>query len=373
MLCLSSCRVTFVLAGCLALAAVPIGAQSPLPERVVRVRCDNGASLQNRIDNFADEAARGNRRFVFEIHGFCEERVEIRYPLTLRGVDQLNSGITGPADLERQVGLVQIINVLGAPLAAPRTVQIDNLTIKESPQSGLLIVNSEVGLDDLVIRDHGQDGVSVTSAGFVLGNRLTISDNTANGINSRVASRMFCTDCVLTGNAPSGNGAAATATVAGVVSLTNATIDGVNGLRATGGEITQSGGTVTATAKAGQAARDGHLVYQNNVQATGDVWCEFGSTVTLQGPHGSNAFTQSATSATGGNSFSSGCMVSVVLVHATFAGTTQVAQRAHLAVIPNGSATLGTLNCFTGGTAAAGFGAGFTVNGVAGVPTACNP
>ncbi len=350
----------------------PRPARAQAPERIVTVRCDNGASLQRRIDNFADEAAAGRRRFVFEIHGFCAERVEIRYPLTLRGLDPSSSGITGPADLEGQVGLVQVLGVLGAPAAPPRTVQIDNLTIKDSPQTGLLIVNSEVGLDDVVIRNNFQDGLSVTSAGFVIANRATISDNRLNGINSRVSSRVFCSDCVMDGNGVTTGAAAVTTSVGGLASLSNPAISGVNGLRTNGGEIIQNGGTVAATGKSAFITR-GHLTYQNNAQVSGDVWCEIGATVTMSGANNSTAFTQTATSPTGYNSFATSCTVSVLLVNATFVGTTQITHRAHLGVVPTGSATLDTLNCYTGGTAAAGNTAPFVVGGIAGVPVACNP
>ena len=181
--------------------------------KTVSVDCTAGQRIQAAID-------REDGPLVVDVHGFCEENVNIvRKNVTLRGVDPLTDGIDG---------------VVTAPqFAALRfrfveAAQVQNLTIRNGPLSGISAAFSTLVLQNVRITGHAGQGIAVSQGTLVDATGVTISQNGGQGVNVQTASRLFCHGCDVTGN----GGFAAVAMNASVISLLNSIVTGRFGLQA---------------------------------------------------------------------------------------------------------------------------------------------
>jgi hypothetical protein len=180
--------------------------------KTVAVDCTVGQKIQAAID-------REEGPLVVDVHGICDENVSIvRKNVTLRGVDPLTDGIDG---------VVAVPQFAALRLRYVESAQVQNLTIRNGPLSGISAAFSTLVLQNSRITGHAGQGISATQGSIVDATGVTISQNGGAGVNVQTASRLFCHECDVTGN----TGFAAVAMSGSVVSLLNSVVTGVRGLQ----------------------------------------------------------------------------------------------------------------------------------------------
>ena len=180
--------------------------------KTVAVDCTVGQKIQAAID-------REEGPLVVDVHGICDENVNIvRKNVTLRGVDPMTDGIDG---------VVTVPQFAALRLRYVESAQVQNLTIRNGPLSGISAAFSTLVLQNSRIIGHAGQGISATQGSIVDATGVTISQNGGAAVNVQTASRLFCHECDVTGN----GGFAAVAMSGSVVSLLNSIVTGQRGLQ----------------------------------------------------------------------------------------------------------------------------------------------
>jgi hypothetical protein len=183
--------------------------------RTVAVDCTRGRSIQRAIDH-------NDPPLIVEIHGVCQENVRIeRKQVTLRGADPTTDGIQGVAADPPAPAALAIFYADG--------VAIENLSISDGPGVGVGMWFSHVTMVNVRVEGNASAGLNASSASFLDALEVTVSDNGAQGLNAQRGAIVFCTGCVFADNA----GFAATARLAGILTLLDGTVSGGRGLSST--------------------------------------------------------------------------------------------------------------------------------------------
>ena len=245
-------------------------------------------------------------------------------------------------------------------------------TIKDSANSGLSINLSQLGLDDVVIRNNANIGLGAFSGSFVSATNTTITDNGGSGVLSQ--GRFSCAGCTVSGNgmsSPSGLPGIA-ADQAGKIILINTTISGTVGLQAqSSGEVTMIGGSISAATRAAVIQNGGHMFFQSGTVISGSVQCSLQGLLDSRRGAGTAGFTQTSNAPGGNNVLSNGCVFLAGQGTTTLTGTTFVNAGGFVATEGSPALTtvkFGALSCASGGKVT---GATITVNNVPGIPAGC--
>lgn len=181
------------------------------------VSCATGDSLQKAIDKSADDA-------TIEVRGLCNENVRIEgRRLTLRGVDPAADGIRGVA---ADPPVTAALEIWYSGL-----VRVENLSIRNPGGIGLGVWYSAAEVRNCQVTGNATMGVHLSSASFLNGTELDISDNGRQGLNVQRNSLAFCRGCRLENNATW----AAVANFGGLLSVLDGVITGGRGITALNG------------------------------------------------------------------------------------------------------------------------------------------
>lgn len=340
-------------------------ANAPGINQPTHVNCDAGESLQAAIDAAPQSAA----QITIDIHGFCQEQITIERKVLIRGTNSQTDGIAGPS-LGNNTALVVVFGVNGFGRTGSETVRFEHLTIKDSSNIGLSVNLSQLGLDDVTIRNNGNIGLAGFAASFVVATNLSVTDNAGAGLFSR--SNLFCRDCVVTGNGGASSAGIA-ADLAGKIVLATTTLTSTTGLRASsGGEIVMFGGTISATQRAISVQSGGRVFIENGTQVTGSVVCGAQGLLDSRRGTGTAGLTQTSTASGGNNQITNGCFFLAGPGTTTLAGQTTVSVGSYAGTEGGNQAVVryNSLNCFTGGKVTTS-GGSILVNNVPGIPVAC--
>lgn len=208
--------------GCLALAATAGRADTT---KTVVVDCAKGQKIAQALEEKADE-------LIVEIHGICEEEVQVRRSnVTLRGSDPDVDGIRpGPDE-----PLKQALNLFGVHLVA-----IENLELSGGRVG--LGINSSFGLNINNCRIRNNDTV-----GFILGTASgsvdlidsQVTGNGGSGIWVANGSALRCTGCTVEDNGVFRPGIQVTQ--GSELTLTNSLVEAFRGVDLTGGSRLSGG------------------------------------------------------------------------------------------------------------------------------------
>ena len=330
----------------------------------IEVDCGAGESLQAAIDSMPQYTG----QITINISGFCAEPITIHRKVIIRGTNSATDGITGPST-GNNTALVAVYGVSDFWPAGAETVRLEHLSIKDSANIGLSDNYSEMGLDDVVIRDNVGIGLGAFPGSFVTATGLTVTDN-GGGLLSQ--GRLSCTDCTLRDNGPA-SAAGAGADQAGKIFLINTSLAGTNGVQATsGGEVTMIGGSITAVQRAATIQNGGHVFFQSGTTLSGSVQCGVQGILDSRKGQGTAGFTQ--VSSPFPNLIQNGCVFLAGPGTTTLAGTTQVGAGSVTATEGGNTAIVryGSLSCSNGGKVTTSGGQTY-VNNVPGVPAGCAP
>ncbi len=339
-------------------------ANAPGLNQPTRVDCTQGESLQAALD----AVPQNTDQITIELHGFCAEPIHVTRKVIIRGTDPQTDGIAGPST-GNSSALVSVHGINDFWRTGIQTVRFEHLTIKDSSNIGLSINISQLGLDDVVIRNNANIGLGAFPGSFVSATNTTITDNGGSGILSQ--GRISCANCSVSGNGPNG-AAAVAADQAGKIFLIDTSIQGTAGIQAvSSGEVTMFGGSITAAARAANILSGGHVFFQNGTLISGSVQCSLQGLLDSRRGAGTAGFTQTSNAAGGNNVISNGCVFLAGPGTTTLTGTTIVTAGGFVAT--EGSPALTTvkfsaLGCSAGGKVT---GATITVNNVPGIPAGC--
>lgn len=341
-------------------------ANAPGITQPTHVDCDAGESLQAAID----AAPLSTAQITIDIHGFCQEQITIERKVLIRGTNSQTDGIAGPSSMGNNTALVVVYGVNGFGRVGSETVRFEHLTIKDSSNIGLSVNLSQLGLDDVTIRNNGNIGLAGFTGSFVAATNLSVTDNTGSGLFSR--SNLSCRDCVVTGNGGA-NSAGIAADLSGKIVLSTTTLTSTTGLRASsGGEIVMFGGTISATQRAISVQSAGRVFIQDGTQVTGSVVCSAQGFLDSRRGLGTAGLIQTSTASGGNNQITNGCLFLAGPGTTTLAGQTTVSVGSYAATEGGNQAVVryNSLNCSTGGKVTTTGGSIF-VNNVPGIPVSC--
>jgi len=362
-------RLALPFLACVSLAATPGSAQkspqSPGIDRPIVVNCAEGGSIQRALLMFPQRT----EQIQIEVHGFCEEAVDISRSVVIRGTDPATDGITGPASIGNRTGLVVVFGVTGFGLPGEEMVRLENLTVKDSPNLGVTVNLAQVGLTDVVIRDNNY-GLLAFTGGHVTANSITVSGNRNAGILVS-GGNLRCNGCTVSGNGVVNVNAPEVGVSSGQLFLNGTTVNGRNGLRASNGsDLFVTGGSVTAVQWALNIQSAGRAFLQNDAQLNGGVFC--GARGLLDSRRGQGTTGLNQVSTTGGNQITNGCFLLAGPGTTTFVGPTTVSVGSYVATEGGNQAivTFAQLGCTTGGKVTTA-GGSIVVNSVPGIPAVC--
>lgn len=344
------------------------GRQGGLPSQPIRVDCTRGESLQRALDGFPERT----EQITIEIHGLCQEQIGISRKVIIRGTDPATDGITGPADLGIETGLVVIFGISGFGTPGSEMVRLEHLTVTGSPGIGITVNNAQVGLTNVRVT-HNRHGLIAFSGAFVYARDLASSDNSATGVYG-AGGNINCNNCQITNNGSLGGPSVIGA--GSRVFLNNPTITGLVGVQAAGGgEILIVGGSIHVTHRAANAASGGRLFFQNDVQLSGSVICSLQGALDSRKGSGTIGLNQLTTASGGSNQIANGCFFLAGPGTTNFAGQTVVGAGGYVGTEgPPGQTTVKftQLGCSNGGKVTT-TGGTIVVNNVAGIPAGCAP
>ena len=239
--------------------------------KTVAVDCTLGQKIQAAID-------REDGPLVVDVHGICEENVNIvRKNVTLRGVDPLTDGIDG---------VVTNPQFAAFRLRYVEFAQVQNLTIRNGPLTGISAAFSTLILDNCRITGHASIGIQVSQGTFVDAEDVTISQNGGQGVNVQTASRVFCHACDIANN----GGFAASVGSGSVLSFLNSIVTGQRGFQSSGHSyadidcVTEKSVHpcgLTVTGRAAQAFLGGTVAFFGSGDFSGQVSADDAGTVHL--------------------------------------------------------------------------------------------
>jgi hypothetical protein len=150
--------------------------------RSITVDCEK-SSLQKAIDAASDGA-------TIEISGICDENVLIEDKrLTLIGAEDGGPhGIQG----DEPVPAVEVLR--------SRDFRMENLSVSNGPDRGIVAEESKVSLVDCEVSDNGSTAISASDSSELWALRMTITGNGGSAFGVNYFSIGFCDECEITGN-----------------------------------------------------------------------------------------------------------------------------------------------------------------------------
>ena len=309
--------------------AVAIASSAPAAGKEVVVDCTK-ASIQDALGDKAPD-------LTIVVKGWCNEHVVIRRPVVLRGFsgDPSLDGIEGPG-AGADIALVHVHDVPTTAFAAPtpenQAVVFRDLGIRDSERAGLFTAHANVGLRNVRISGNAAEGGSFTYDSFVVAIDADFIDNGGAGFNVRRTAVMQCGSCEISGN----GGFGVVATNDGVAFLYDGTaVSGVRGANANndGHVVFADGTSVAGTIRALSATAAGDIDL-SGATVDGSIVCGMDGRF--------NHFDMTQTSNPNGNFFFAGCNfvgegTAVFTGHTLFEGPVQG--------VEYGPTTFDTLSC----------------------------
>ena len=336
------------------------------PNRPIQVDCTAGESLARALQMFPERTD----QITIQIHGFCQEAVDITRKVIIQGTDPQIDGISGPASLGNRTAMVVVYGVNGFGLTGSESVRLENLTVMGSPNIGVSVDNAQLGLTNVVIRDNSGIGMVIFPLGSGYAMNVIVQDNHRTGVLT--ASGSFnCVSCTLTNNGPTEW--QANVNGAGRATFTNTTMTGNKGVASSqAGQMNVYGGSIAAANRAAEITNGGQVFFQGDAMLTGALFCSTQGVLDSRKGAGSNGFTQLSNAGGGNNAILNGCVFLAASGTTTLSGSTTVGAGSITATENGNSAIVrfNALTCSNGGKVTTTSGQIF-VNSVLGIPASC--